>query len=109
RSFDPPQIPAATKSHDQIDCHGFDFLGASRLAEFVFVDDSLALVWILVDREQKGAIVAAMRRAYEAEVLEAGVMLAFREQRTAWRDEPAEVLFYSEALAPMVEARIASQ
>lgn len=105
REFHPPQIPLAKESHAQVDCQGFDFMGEPRLAEFVFADDALMLVWVLVDDDDETRVIAAMREAYASEGLDVGAALAFPDKRTAYRFEPAEVLFYSEAAAPMFEAR----
>ncbi len=105
RSFDPPSIPIARKSHQQIDCQGFDFMGEPRLAEFVFVDDRLQLVWILVDEDDQQRIIDAMRQTYKSDGLVNEMAIAFPKHRTAWRFKPAEVLFYSEDVAPMFEAR----
>jgi hypothetical protein len=108
REFDPPRLPMAKESHSQIDCQGFEFLGEPRLAEFVFADDSLVLVWVLVDADDQDRTIAAMREHYAGEGLTVEGAIAFPEHRTAWRFEPPEVLFYSEAVAPMFEARFLS-
>ena len=50
REITPPQIPGATL-HQQIDCQGFEYFGDKRLAELVFGDDKLLLVWVLVNEE----------------------------------------------------------
>ena len=105
RTFDPPQIPIARESHQQIDCRGFDFMGEPRLAEFVFADDRLQLVWILVDADDQQRIIDTMRQTYKSDGLANEMAIAFPDHRTAWRFEPAEVLFYSEDVAPMFEAR----
>ncbi|MEO1044999.1 MAG: hypothetical protein AAFX04_06130 [Pseudomonadota bacterium] len=106
RQFDPPRIPLAKESHSQIDCQGFDFLGRPRLAEFVFADDALHIVWILVEPGEKDAIIAAMRSTYGSDGQSVKAAIGFPEYRTAWRHEPAELLFYSETVAPMFEARL---
>ncbi|MEO0441867.1 MAG: hypothetical protein AAF067_13460 [Pseudomonadota bacterium] len=105
RTFDPPRMPIAKTSHQQIDCQGFAFMGELRLAEFVFADDQLQLVWILVDADDQDRTIDAMRKAYGSQGLENSMAIAFPEYRTAWRFEPAEVLFYSQDVAPMFEAR----
>ncbi|SIN63018.1 hypothetical protein SAMN02745824_1165 [Parasphingorhabdus marina DSM 22363] len=105
RTFDPPRMPIAKNLHQQIDCQGFQFMGEPRLAEFVFADDRLQLVWILVDADDQERIIAAMRETYHSQGLENKMAIAFPEHRTAWRFEPAEVLFYSGEVAPMFEAR----
>ena len=105
RTFDPPRIPIAKTSHQQIDCKGFKFMGEPRLAEFVFADDRLQLVWILVDADDEERTIAAMRKTYGSSGLENKMAIAFPDHQTAWRFEPAEVLFFSREVAPMFEAR----
>jgi hypothetical protein len=106
RVFDPPKTPIAKESHQQIDCRGFDFLGAPRLAEFVFIDGKLQLVWILLSDEEKATTVDAMRSVYGTQGHDNSQVIAFPEFRTAWRNEPAEILFYSEEFAPAIEPRL---
>ncbi|TNE53105.1 MAG: hypothetical protein EP341_06265 [Sphingomonadales bacterium] len=106
RVFDPPEIPIAQESHQQIDCEGFDYLGAPRLAEFVFIDGKLQLVWILLTDQERETTIAAMREVYGSQGQENEQVVAFTENRTAWRNEPAEVLFYSEEVAPIIEQRL---
>ncbi len=108
REFDPPRLPMAETSHSQIDCQGFEFMGEPRLAEFVFADDGLVLVWVLVDADDQDRTIAEMRKHYATEGLTVEGAIAFPKHRTAWRFEPPEVLFYSEAVAPMFEARFLS-
>ncbi|MEM8918327.1 MAG: hypothetical protein AAGE37_05645 [Pseudomonadota bacterium] len=105
RTFDPPRMPIAKTSHQQIDCQGFAFMGEPRLAEFVFADDRLQLVWILVDADDQDRTIAAMRKSYGSSGLENNMAIGFPDHQTAWRFEPAEVLFYSREVAPMFEAR----
>ncbi|MBC2777146.1 hypothetical protein [Parasphingopyxis marina] len=108
RVIDPPFLPGVEAEQLQIDCDGFAFMGEPRFAEFVIRDDSLEMIWILVDEDDEDRIIAAMREAYGEQGIEAGGMIAFPEHRTAWRFEPPEILFYSEALAPLMEAAIAA-
>ncbi len=109
RSFSPPQIPIAKESHQQIDCQGFNYMGEPRLAEFIFADDRLQLVWILVDEDDQDRIVAAMAEKYGSDGLKNEMVIGYPEHRTAWRYSPKEVLFYSEDVAPMFEARFGSR
>ncbi|RED17749.1 hypothetical protein [Parasphingopyxis lamellibrachiae] len=103
RTIDPPVLPDVQNIQQQIDCQGFDYMGEPRLAEFVFRDDALQMVWILVDADDQERIVAAMREAYGEDGLTTSDVVAFREHRTAWRFEPPEVLFFSEELRPAME------
>lgn len=105
RSFDPPQIPDA-QTHDQIDCLGFDYFGAERKAEFVFRDDQLILVWILVEREELPALGAAFVSRYGEPTHEGEEIKGFSGARAAVRSDVPEALYYWEEIAPLVEARM---
>ena len=109
REFSPPRIPFARESQSQIDCEGFDYFGEKRLAEFVFADDELVLIWILVDADDKPAILAQMQQTYGEDGLAGEGFTAFIEHQTAWRDEPAEVLFYGDRAAPLFAAHFSSR
>lgn len=105
RHFDPPQIPDA-QSHDQIDCLGFDYFGAPRKAEFVFMDDQLVLVWILVEPEDLPALEAAFVSLHgEPSHVGEGIK-GFADARAAVRSDVPEALYYWEEIAPLVEARM---
>ncbi|MEM8697392.1 MAG: hypothetical protein AAGE05_15325 [Pseudomonadota bacterium] len=108
RTIDPPRLPGVQDIQQQIDCDGFDYMGEPRRAEFVFRDDALQLVWILVDADDQERVIAAMREAYGEEVIENSAVVAFPEYRTAWRFEPPEVLFYSEELRSAMEGFLGS-
>ncbi len=105
RNFDPPQIPDAT-THDQIDCQGFDYFGAPRLAEFVFMDDRLVLVWILVEREDLPALEAAFVSAHGEPSHVGAEIKGFAGARAAVRSDVPEALYYWEQIAPLVESRM---
>jgi hypothetical protein len=99
RRIDPPFAPEVRHEQLQIDCDGFPFLGAPRWAEFVFRDDSLEMVWIMMSPTDQDRTLAAMAAAYGAPTHRNGDYVAFSAQGAAWRFQPAEVLFYSPALA----------
>ncbi len=98
RPIDPPFLPAVETAQVQVDCDGFEFMGAPRWAEFVIGDDRLQMVWIMVEKEDQEAIVAAMTAALGAPASENDKYIAYPQARTAWRFEPPEVLFYAEEL-----------
>ncbi len=56
----------------------------------------------MVEEKDKDAIIAAMRNAYGEPTTETADFIAFQNDRTAWRYEPPEILFYAPALAPWV-------
>ena len=106
REFTPPRIPIAETSHSQIDCRGFWFMGEHRVAEFVFADDGLVLVWVLVDADDQDRILTQMRQQYDSDGIDVDVAIAFPENGTAWRFEPPEVLYYSDKAAPLFGSRL---
>jgi len=101
---DGPFLPDLQHSQQQIDCDGFAYMGEPRLAEFVFRDGILEMVWVMVDEDDAERVIAAMRSVYQGEGRVLPIGVAFTDHRTAWRNEPPEVLFYSEAIAPFMEA-----
>lgn len=108
RKIDPPFLPNVQTEQLQIDCDGFEFFGAPRWTEFVIGDDRLQMVWIMVDREDEAAAIAAMKSAYGAPSHENDAFVAFAGERTAWRSEPPEFLFYTPELAEGMEAFFAT-
>ncbi|QLC22048.1 hypothetical protein HFP51_07555 [Parasphingopyxis sp. CP4] len=112
RTIDPPFMPDVQEIQQQLDCNGFAYMGEPRFAEFVFRDGVLEMIWMMVDADDEDRIIAAMRAAYETEGLyfegseQAPRIIGFQDHNTAWRFEPPEVLFYSEAMAPALEASV---
>lgn len=103
RELDPAEMPLATTSHVQVDCHGYDYFGAGRLAEFVFADGALTHVWVLVEESDLDPLQAAFVDAFGAPDVQAPVFAAFFEQRAAVRRDVPEALYYSETAAPLFE------
>jgi len=113
RVIDPPFMPDVQEIQQQLDCDGFDYMGEPRFAEFVFRDGILELLWMMVDADDEDRVIAAMRARYESEGLyfegdgeTTPRIIGFQDHNTAWRFEPPEVLFYSEAMAPALEAAV---
>ncbi len=98
RNIEPPQIPGAT-SQTQIDCEGFDYFGAPRLAEFVFGDDALTLVWILTQKSEEADLIAAFKKIYGTPSHETSLFTAFADDLAAVRYDPPEALYYSQSAA----------
>jgi hypothetical protein len=103
REMNPAEMPLATTSHVQVDCHGYDYFGAGRLAEFVFADGALTHVWVLVEESDLDPLQAAFVDAFGAPDVQAPVFAAFFEQRAAVRRDVPEALYYGEAAAPLFE------
>jgi hypothetical protein len=104
RPINPPFAPNVQRVQLQIDCDGFDFFGAPRWAEFVFRDDSLEMVWIMVRPEDQDAIVVAIAQAYGPPSSRNEAYIAFAQGDIAWRHHPSEVLFYSPEFSEWTEA-----
>lgn len=104
RQITPAQLPGTKESQIQFDCEGFSYFGKPRLAEFVFRDGALALVWILTDAAEETAFEEKMIRSYGTPSHTNVAFTAFTKHRTALRKDKAEVLFYAKELAPMFNA-----
>lgn len=101
RELDPPPVPGIT-SRSQIDCEGFDYFGAPRLAEFVFLNDELAMVWVLVESDDIPNLEASMTALHgEADVQSTDVDLHTNANAGVRRDVP-EALFYAENIEPLI-------
>ena len=103
QSIDPPEIPGTINTQTQLDCHGFEFAGKHRLAEFVFKDDALFLTWILIEADEIEMMEHNMKLTYGAAKYQNPTFSAFTQQRTALRKDVPELLFYSEEAAPQFE------
>jgi len=99
----PAQIPGTKDRQLQLNCEGFSFNGLPRKAEFVYRDGELMLVWILTTAEEETGLEAWMRSSAEPSHT-TNQFTAFTSQNMALRKVPHEVLFYSEAAAPMFKA-----
>lgn len=98
RRIEPPFLANVRVRQMQIDCDGYDFRGGERHVEFVFRDDRLAMVWLMVNRDETQAMIDAMTGAYGAPTGRNSAYVAFEGARAAWRFEPAEILFWAPEL-----------
>lgn len=94
RAIDPPFL-TGVRVQVQLDCAGLDFFGAPRRAEFIVGDDAFEQAWVLVDAGERDRIVAALAAAHGAPTHVGVEFTAFADHGVAWRESPAEVLFYS--------------
>ena len=104
REIDPPFLPNIEDEQLQIDCSGFSFFGKPRFAEFVIGDDSLEMVWILTEAEEEAALRAVMTEAYGPPAFVNDDAELFPAHNAALRKDKPEVLFYSDAIKPAMEA-----
>lgn len=95
REIKPAQIPGVIKRQMQLDCHGYEMAGKKRLAEFVYKDDKLLLVWILVNADELNIFEQAMTAEYGAPKYKAESFSAYTDYRTALRKDVPEFLFYA--------------
>lgn len=108
RELDPAELPLAQSSHVQIDCDGYVFMDAPRLAEFVFADDRLTHVWVLVEAGELEALDAAFTDQYGAATVRTDGFSAYFDARAAVRRDVPEALFYAPDAAPLFEAWFSS-
>jgi len=94
RPIKPPFLTGVA-NQEQIDCESFRFFGGARHAEFVIGDDSLEMVWVMIDPTQYDAALKAMTSAYGPPTAHREDMTGWPGRRTALRSKPAEFLFYS--------------
>lgn len=95
RKIDPPFLDRVKKEQLQIDCDGFRFRGSGRHVEFVIKDGRLVMVWLMVRPEEKQSIVRDMKAAFGKPSSINANYVAFKSRRVAWRNKPAEILFYT--------------
>ncbi|NVJ99286.1 MAG: hypothetical protein HWE25_14110 [Alphaproteobacteria bacterium] len=103
RTIEPIEIPGTKRAQTQMDCTGMLFEGKPRLAEFVFRDDELVLVWVLTEKEEEATLEARMTGLFGDPSHKAAPATAFTHARTALRKDIPEVLFYAPSVAPMFE------
>lgn len=104
RLIEPAQLPGTRDSHVQIDCHGFEYGGKARLAEFVFRDGAFVLVWVLTEAAEAPGLEAALQAMLGAPSHQSPTFTAFTGHRTALRKDKPELLFYAPDMAGMFSA-----
>ncbi|EAP90680.1 hypothetical protein OA2633_13285 [Oceanicaulis alexandrii HTCC2633] len=109
RELDPSELPLAQTSHVQIDCDGYVFRNAPRRAEFVFADDRLTHVWILLEPDELDALEADLIQDHGAPSVRTDNFSAFFNARAAVRRDVPEALYYAEEAAPLFEAFFGDQ
>jgi len=105
RVIEPAQLPNV-ETQSQIDCIGFNYFGAPRLAEFVFADDALILTWILVEKDDLPALENAFIRDYGTPSFQDESITGFHDAFAAVRKDIPEALYYSPSVAQLVVARM---
>ena len=103
KEIKPAQIPNTKFRQIQLDCHGYKFAGKDRLAEFVFKDDELFLVWILVEQNDIPILESKMLQEYNTAKYNNDLFAAFTSHNTALRKDIPEVLFYAPQAAEQFE------
>jgi hypothetical protein len=98
RQIDPPFLDDVRDRQMQIDCDGLVFRDRGRHIEFVFRDDVLVMVWLLIAPEETAGTITAMEEAYGPASRRNQNYVAFEQAQAAWRFRPAEILFYSDAV-----------
>ncbi|MCC3859936.1 hypothetical protein [Pseudemcibacter aquimaris] len=108
REFNPPEIPGTKESHVQLDCQGFMFEGQKRLAEFVFRDGKLALVWVLLDESVMDDMEVKMIKLLGEPSHVSAEFTAFSAKNAALIKEKTEVVFYAPMMSEMFDAWFAN-
>jgi len=98
RAIDPPQIPGVSEQV-QLDCEGFDYFGAKRKAEFIFGDDALTIVWILIEASEIEKLVDDFNQAYGEPSHDTANVTAYAEHNAAVRKDVPEALYYAPEVA----------
>jgi hypothetical protein len=96
--IEPVQIPGVSEQV-QLDCEGFDYFGAPRKAEFVFGDDALTFIWVLVGASETDDLIASFKETYGAPSHETADFTAFADGNAAVRTDTPEALYYAPAVA----------
>ena len=108
RQIEPVQIPGVAVQ-TQLDCQGLEMAGAERLAEFVYGDGQLYMVWVLVDAEELDGLASSMAQVYGAPSHSSDVFSAFTQHRTALRRDVPEILFYAPVASAQFEGWFSQQ
>lgn len=96
--IEPVQIPGVSEQV-QLDCEGFDYFGGPRKAEFVFGDNALTILWVLVGAWETDDLIASFKETYGAPSHETPDFTAFADDNAAVRTDTPEALYYSPAVA----------
>ncbi len=91
----PITAPLAKSSQKQIDCFGFLYAGKKRKVEFVFQDDQLDLIWILIPNDEKEEVIKKMTEFYGQPSMTIEYGTIYLQANAAFRNDPTEVLFAS--------------
>lgn len=98
RTIEPPQIPGVSEQV-QLDCEGFDYFGAKRKAEFIFGDDALTIIWILIEGSEIDDLVAAFNQSFGEPTHDTSNFTAFADDQSAVRKDVPEALYYAPEVA----------
>lgn len=105
RAIEEVQFPDA-ESQTQVDCEGFAYAGAPRKAEFMFADDALKFVWILVEPDDLDGLTAAFTARYGAPTHATSDFSAYADDRAAVRYDTPEAAFYAASVDEPMRAQL---
>jgi hypothetical protein len=110
RELDPADHPLKPRSHVQIDCYGYPYLGFPRLIEAVFADGKLTHVRVLTTAREQARVRAALFDRYGEAVRSGEDFEVYADGTVALRKEdPPEVLFMSESMLGLLAPAAAGQ
>ena len=81
-NIEPAQIPRVNEQV-QLDCEGFEYFGAKRKAEYVFGDDALTILWILIDTSEIDDLVTAFKETFDQPSHDTPAFTAFADHQVA--------------------------
>lgn len=82
-------------SQQQIDCTGFEYLGAKRFVELMFSDDELDLVIVLINPDEFEALSQKFRETHGEPTHDSAIGQFYYGDAVAIRTRPFEVVFAS--------------
>ncbi len=97
--FDMIDSPDVT-SQFQLNCYGFKYFGQPRLAEFLFVNDALAVTVINVEPNEIPALEAAFIDTFGPPTHSKDTVLAFADNYAGVRNDPTQAVYFAEFAAP---------
>ena len=97
-TIEPPEIPEIS-DQVQIDCEGFEYFGAARRAEFIFGDDALTIIWILIEASETEDLVTSFKETFGEPSHDNSNFTAFANYHAAVRKDVPEALYYAPSVS----------
>lgn len=85
----------------QVNCQGFRYVGGNCLVEFVFVDDSMVFVWVLIDVGELDGFVQDMCGVYGVLIYDIVMFIVFVDYNVVLCCDIFEFFFYLQSIVFM--------